>query len=192
MPLTPDLVDDYFLLFDNAFPDNPDWAGCFCAFYDDPGSDEEWDPSNPAFAARNRANRAATIAAGNAHGLLAFDSGVPIGWVNAGPRDSYRNLRVYAEAIEPGETGIGCVMCFVIHPDHRKRGIGTALLAEVDDYFRSLELSTAEGYPRKKPPQDPHFPWTAAYYKGSPDMYRSAGYLTHRDHDYFVAVRKVL
>lgn len=191
-PVTPDLADSYFELFDNAFPDNPDWAGCFCAFYDDPGSDEDWDSSNPVFGARNRQNRTNAIASESAHGLLAFGEGRPIGWVNAGPRDAYGNLRSYAEAADPEESGVGCVMCFVIHPAWRGRGVGTALLGSVDDYFRSIGLGVAEGYPRKRPPQDPHFPWTAAYYKGSPEMFQQAGYHHHQEHDFFVAVRKTL
>jgi GNAT superfamily N-acetyltransferase len=191
-PISPALTDDYFALFDNAFTDNPYWAGCYCAFYDDPRPDDEWDSSQSGFAVRNRENRETTIAAGNAHGLLAYQGGRPVGWVNAGPRDRYGNLRIFAEAIETDGPPTGAIMCFVIHPEYRGTGVASALLGGLDDYFRDLDLVVAEGYPRREAPADPDFPWSAAYYKGSPDMFRKAGYRPHREFERFVAVRKTL
>ena len=191
-PITPALVDDYMALFDNAFSDNPHWAGCYCAFYDDSRSRKEWNASRPDFASRNRENRQNTISERQAHGLLAYESDRPVGWVNAGPRRRYGNLHTFSQAVDPNDPPVGSVMCFVIHPEHREKGVATALLAEVDDYFRDLELTVAEGYPRRATPADPSFPWTAASYKGSPEMYRKAGYLPHKEFDDFVAVRKAL
>jgi GNAT superfamily N-acetyltransferase len=83
-------------------------------------------------------------------------------------------------------------MCFVIHPDHRGDGVASGLLAELDDYFRDFGLSQAEGYPRREAPANPDFPWTAAYYKGSPTMYEKAGYRVHRQYEHFTSVRKQL
>ncbi len=191
-PITPALSNAYFSLFDHAFSDNPRWAGCYCAFYDDPIADDQWDASDEEFALRNRANRADTIARGEAHGLLAFVDSKPVGWVNAGPRNSYGNLRIFARAVGPGDPAIGSVMCFVIHPEHRTQGVATALLGAVDDYFRDLGLFVAEAYPRREPPANPGFPWSAAYYKGTPEMYRKLGYLPHREFERFTAVRKTL
>ena len=96
-------------------------------------------------------------------------------WCNVG-RASFVNLRAYAEAVEPGDSQTGSVMCFVVHPEHRHRGVATALLASTDDYLRDLGMATAEGYPRAAPPTDPDFPWSAASYKGTRDMYEQAGY----------------
>lgn len=188
--IEPGLVDDYFHLFDNAFTDNPFWAGCFCAYYDDPGSEDDWNPADPQASSQNRANREATIRDGKAHGLLAYEDDEAIGWVNAGPRELYGNLRAYAEAVEPGDDPIGAIMCFVIHPDWRGRGVASALLEEVDSYFSGLGLVIAEAYPRKTAPGNPKFPWTAAYYKGPPTMYEKAGYTRHREYEHFVSMRK--
>ena len=191
-PIGPDLADDYFALFDNAFTDNPFWAGCYCAFYDVSTSNEDWDPSDEGFGQQNRAYRAEVVDRGDAHGLLAYRDGRPVGWVNAGPRDRYGNLRHFAEAIEADDPPTGSIMCFVIHPDHRGSQVASSLLAELDDYFRDFGLSQAEAYPRKAPPNDPDFPWTAAYYKGSPSMYERAGYRAHKKYEYFTSVRKPL
>lgn len=191
-PIVPDRSDDYFELFDNAFTDNPHWAGCYCAFYDDPMPIDQWDTTAPEFAKRNRRNRAETIASGQAYGLLAYEGGNPIGWVNAGPRHLYGTLRHFAEAVRPGDPPTGSVMCFVIHPDHRAKGVASGLLASLDDYFRDLGLAVAEGYPRKAPPDDPEFPWTAAYYKGTSAMYEKAGYTKQRELEHFAVMQKSL
>jgi GNAT superfamily N-acetyltransferase len=84
------------------------------------------------------------------------------------------------------------VMCFVVHPEHRHRGVATALLTSVDHHLRDLGMTTAEGYPRAAPPADPDFPWTAASYKGTRAMYEQAGYHLHRTHDRFLVMRKAL
>lgn len=191
-PIRPELADDYFALFDNAFTDNPHWAGCYCAFYDVATSNEDWDPSNESFGEENRSFRRGVIERGEANGLLAYRDGRPVGWVNAGPRERYGNLRHFAEAVEDDDPPTGSIMCFVIHPDHRGHGVASGLLASLDDYFREFDLSQAEAYPRKAPPTDPDFPWTAAFYKGTPSMYEGAGYQVHREYEHFTAVRKQL
>lgn len=188
-PITPDQVDDYFVLFDNAFDDNPDWAGCYCAFYDDPRPDEDWDPANEDIGLANRAFRRDCIMSGRAYGLLAYDNG-PIGWVNAAPRDSYRNLRLFAEAVGNDDPPVGSIMCFVIHPEQRNRGVATALLESVDEYLRDLGMEIVEAYPRKAPSDRANFPWTAAYYKGTPSMYQNAGFKRYREFEYFISMRK--
>lgn len=188
-PITPDRVDDYFLLFDNAFKDNPHWAGCYCAFYDDPRPDEDWDPADEKSGLANREFRRDYIMRGRALGLLAYEDG-PIGWVNAAPRDSYGNLRVFEEAVEDDDPPVGSIMCFVVRPDRRNQGVATALLESVDAYLRDLGMEIVEAYPRKAPSNRPDLPWTAAYYKGTPTMYENAGFERYREFDYFISMRK--
>src|SRR5438094_10560110 len=68
--LTPELLQDYLRFFDQAFPDFPQWADCYCGFYDTPGND--WDATS---GPEHRAARSALISAGNAQGLLAYIDG---------------------------------------------------------------------------------------------------------------------
>lgn len=190
--LTPDLADDYAALFERAFSDNPRWAGCWCAFYDDPCADEDWDPADPAFAARNRANRLAAIRAGEVTGVLAYADGRAVGWVNAMLRRSYGNLRIFDTTVGEDDLEVGAVMCFVVPPEHRGQGVATALLEAVDDHLRTLGADVAEAYPRTEAPDIPGFPWTAAFYKGTREMYDRAGYEPHRDGSRFTVMRKAL
>ena len=121
-PITPALVNDYMVLFDNAFSDNPHWASCYRAFYDDPRSAEDWNASRSDFPSRNRENRQNTISEGKAYGLLAYESDRPIGWVNAGPRRLYGNLHAFNQAADSKDPPVGSVMCFVIHPGASSKG----------------------------------------------------------------------
>lgn len=190
--LTAELADDYAALFERSFGDNPRWAGCWCAFYDDPCSDEDWDPSDPAFAERNRRNRLAAIRAGEVTGVLAYEDGRALGWVNAMLRRSYANLRIFDTTVGEDELEVGSIMCFVVPPEARGRGVATALLEAVDDHLRALGAEVVEAYPRAAAPDIPGFPWTAAYYKGTREMYERAGYREHRGGDRFAVMRKDL
>lgn len=188
--LTPERTDDYLAFFDQAFRDNPFWVGCYCAFYDDACADEDWDPASQG--ERNRANREQRLRSGGARGVLAYRDGRVVGWCNAGPRSSYGNLRAYAAAVEDPDDDPGLVMCFVVDPDHRDQGVGSALLAGALQAFRRWGLPWAEAYPRREPPPDPAFPWTAAFYKGSLAMYEKAGFTVHAELEHSYVVRRTL
>lgn len=182
------MADRWLEFMDGAFGDNPGWAGCYCAFYDDTGP--TWDHEEAGFAERNRANRRATIEAGKAAGLVAVEDGEMLGWLNAAPRGMYGNLRAYKAAIEPTDPPTGSIMCFVVSPDHRGRGVATALLAAADDHFRALGLEVAEGYPLTERDADEAFSTSA--YKGTRKMYEDAGYVPVRDIKWFTVMRKAL
>jgi len=188
VPLRAEHADDYLAFFDRAFVDNPAWSGCYCAFYDDPCADVDWDGAQ---GLAHRAARGAQIRSGRAHGVLALDGAEIVGACNAGPRAAFGNLRIFGAAVDDPDEPVGAVMCFVIAPERRREGIATALLGRAERYFRELGLSVAEGYPRTLP-SDPALPTSAWYYKGSPAMYERAGYAPHRRFERFTCVRKRL
>src|SRR3989442_15907863 len=110
--LTPELLQDYLRFFDQAFPDFPQWADCYCGFYDTPGND--WDATS---GPEHRAARSALISAGKAQGLLAYIDGRPVGWCNAQPRASFVNMRSYTCKDEiTASTFSLSVACFSVHP----------------------------------------------------------------------------
>src|SRR6266699_3270562 len=67
--LRPDLLQDYLQFFDQAFSDFPQWADCFCGFYDT--SEADWDATSNA-GPEHRAARSALISDSKAQGLLAY------------------------------------------------------------------------------------------------------------------------
>ncbi len=189
--LTSELLDDYLRFFDKvAFTDFPEWSGCYCGFYDTPGDD--WDASAKA-GPPHRAARAERIRSGKAHGLLAISGGRVVGWCNAQPRSSFLNMRRYATAIDDPAEPVGSIMCFLVAPGHRGKGVGTALLNAACDKFRRDKLQVAEGYPTTNPVKRAwETPWAEENYKGSLNMYLKAGFQVHRQLERFAIVRKQL
>lgn len=176
--LTPELADDYVALFDAAFRDNPGWAGCYCAFYDAPAG-QPFDPEVDG--EQHRGDRVGRIRAGVARGLLAYAGDRAVGWCNVGPRSSIPNLRRFADAVEDPADDPAVVMCFVIDPEHRGRGVATALLREAVRVAGRWGCPWVEGYPAKPDVDTEGLPWTAAFYKGTPAMYEAAGFRPVRD-----------
>jgi GNAT superfamily N-acetyltransferase len=189
--LTPGLLDDYLRFFDkDAFTDYPYWAGCYCEYYDTP--DETWDPTAEAGPA-HRAARAERIRSGKARGLLAFADGKVVGWCNAQSRSSFLNMRRYSAAIDSPTEPVGSIMCFLVAPGHRGKGVGTALLNAACDKFRQDNLRVAEGYPTTNPVKRAwETPWAEENYKGPLSMYLKAGFRVHRQLERFAIVRKQL
>ncbi len=167
--LTPELLDDYLRFFDkDAFTDFPDWSGCYCGFYDTPG--DNWDSSAKAGPA-HRAARAERIRSGRAHGLLAIVDGRVVGWCKP----------------------VGSIMCFLVAPGYRGKGVGKALLNAACDKFRRDKLQVAEGYPTTNPVKRAwETPWAEENYKGSLNMYLKAGFQVLRQLERFAIVRKQL
>jgi GNAT superfamily N-acetyltransferase len=189
--LTPELLDDYLRFFDkDAFTDFPEWSGCYCGFYDTPG--DKWDASAKA-GPPHRAARAERIRTGKAHGLLAFADGRVVGWCNAQPRSTFVNMRRYTSVVDNPAESVGSIMCFLVAPGHRGKGVGTALLNAACDKLRRDKLRVAEGYPTTNPvKRDWETPWAEENYKGPLSMYLKAGFKIHRRLERFAIVRKQL
>jgi GNAT superfamily N-acetyltransferase len=191
LELTPERVDQYLEFFDkDAFADFPDWSGCYCGFYDTPG--DHWDPTAKA-GLEHRAARAERITSGQAHGLLAVADDKVVGWCNAQARSSFQNMRRYAVVLEDSTEPVGSIMCFLVAPECRGKGVGTALLNAACDMFRREGLRLAEGYPTTNIAKRAwEIPWAEENYKGSLNMYLKAGFKVHRQLERFAVVRKQL
>jgi ribosomal protein S18 acetylase RimI-like enzyme len=173
VPLNPERLEDYLRFFDqSAFSDNPAWADCYCLFYHVP--EAEWEKrSGP----QNRQEAAALIRAGGLSGFLAYEAGEPVGWCNANRKERYALLAGSRELWEPGEAGgrVLSVVCFVIEPAHRRRGIARALLAAACAAAETQGLAWVEAYPRKQARI------AAQHYHGPVELYRQQGFTVHRE-----------
>lgn len=124
-PLTPERWDDLVELFG---PERGANSGCWCMWTRLSGKD--W----KAMARDERRDAFRRIVKkGPPPGLLAYEEGVPVGWVAIGPRSSVARFNVGktsrpvegADAPEPSR--IHAISCFYIRSGHRKRGLMSKL-----------------------------------------------------------------
>ncbi len=189
--LEPEILPDFLTLFDGeGFSDNPYWSGCYCMFYETPGDD--WD-AGAGGRPEHRAAKIQRVQERRTRGFLAFSGGKAVGWLNAAPREDYANLRRFA-SVDDGTEKVGLLMCFVVAPAYRGRGVATALLEAACDAFRAEGLVYAEGYPPIVPPGGgpKDLPWPAHNYHGPLAMYEKAGFDRVGDDGRFAVMRRKL
>jgi GNAT superfamily N-acetyltransferase len=164
-----------------AFSDNPKWSFCYCqCFYED-HSKVHWASRT---AAENRECASRRIDEGRMQGLLAYHEGQVVGWCNAAPRKLLHALD--AEPI-PNPEQVGTILCFLVAPSARGRGVATALLSAACRKLAAQGLLSVEANPRSggTGAAENHF--------GPLRMYLAAGFTVHRtDADGSVWVRKEL
>ena len=165
LPLTPARLADYLAFFDHkAFVDNPRWAGCYCYF---PLHDPETMDWQKRGAAENRAAVAGCIGAGTANGVLAYAGDDVVGWCSAGPWSQYPMLSEY----DVGDTStLGVIFCFVVAPEHRRRGVARALLDAACENLRATGMTAVQARPAKDAQG------AAANHLGPLALYLSAGF----------------
>ncbi len=179
--ISPALRDDFLRFFDrDAFPDNPAWARCYCFFNHAPHDREDWEKRT---AEHNRPASAALIDQGGLTGYLAFADGRVVGWCNANLRARYTTLDG-DDAIDGARTG--AIVCFVVAPAFRGKGVATRLLDAVCDGFARQGITMVEAYPRNEAPTQ------AANYHGPLAMFLKAGFRQVREDGGVVVVRREL
>ena len=190
--LMPSRGDDFLRFFDHergpAFADNPDWAKCYCHYYHVP-KEIAWGSFD---AAANRTAMAARIAVGEMEGFLAYAGGEVVGWVNAQPYHKLRHACARL-AVAPPELPVpaheaAAIVCFVIAPEWRRRGVARALLDGALASFTARGIRVVDA-----------FPWKAGdstkatdHYHGPLPLFVAAGFAAIRDEREVTVVRKRL
>jgi GNAT superfamily N-acetyltransferase len=92
--------------------------------------------------------------AGSGSGLVGYEDGVPAGWCAVEPRPAYDGLvRNSSRAAWVGrdedraDPGVWAVTCVLVRAGHRRRGIGTALVAAAVEHARAAGARALEAYP---------------------------------------------
>lgn len=133
---------------------------CYCRFWHFTETNNAWLARCAAAPMDNQAELEAALAAGSdeARGVVALSGDQLIGWLKVAPaavmqkaydRRLYRGLPCFA-----GErAGVFLIGCALVHPDHRHRGVATALVDGAVRIAPSWGARALEALPRR--PREP-------------------------------------
>ena len=186
-PLTPELLNDYFHFFDNvAFIDHPDWSQCYClAFH----FESTWDAKDAGRENPWRERAIQLVREGKLHGYLAYSDDKIVGWCNANDKKNYAALsfNVKPEIWEENKNKkTKSVVCFLVAPDMRGKGIATKMLEWVCTDAEADGYDLIEGYP-------PTGEWDMyAAHHGTVALFEKCGFIIHKQFGNACVMRKYL
>ena len=180
--LSRDSLPQFLEFFDgDAFSDNTAWSSCYCQCFYENHDEITWSACT---AERNRTTACDRITNAEMQGYLALDGGKPIGWCGAAPR---RLLHALDDEPTPNAEDVGTIICFLVSPSHRGKGVARLLLDAACLGLRDQGMKIAEANPRPeaKTPAENHF--------GPLSLYLTSGFTVHReDTDGSIYVRRAL
>jgi ribosomal protein S18 acetylase RimI-like enzyme len=191
-PLRPEQSGDFLRFFDHergvAFADNPQWAKCYCHYYQVPKSIRWASLSAP----QNRTAMQARIEVGEMEGFLAYGGGEVVGWVNAQPRHKlphcFARLGISPTPLACALFEAAAIVCFVIAPTQRRRGIARALLRGALESLAARGFKLVEAFPFKSGDSE----LAADHYHGPLPIFLDAGFNVLSEHKDLTVVRKLL
>lgn len=179
-PLTKNLKEAYLYLFDNMpHKENPEWAKCYCNDYHFLGDVEK------CTRALSREMIIKRIEQNELAGYLVFDDNEPVGWCNANNRARFQRLLRDFNLIDNPNDKVCSIVCFLIHPNYRRKGITQKILERVISDYAKKEYDYIETYPRKGDA-------SAANFNGHMALYKRNGFTLHKEHDSYYVMRKIL
>ena len=140
--------------------------GCWCMY---------WRDRSLAHGAPKKRAMAKLVRAGHEPGLLAYDDGVPVGWISIAPREEYTAILrspQYRPRDGGGGTSVWAIVCFAIDKQTRRQGIASELLNAAVEYAFAHGATAVEAYPHVS---------NATDYMGNTELYRRAGFAHVRD-----------
>jgi GNAT superfamily N-acetyltransferase len=164
VPLTSDRWTDFEVLFGKTGA----CGGCWCMHFHQSQVDFKKNKGDG-----NQLLQKGRVDSGQVPGLLAYLNGEPVGWVCAGPRDSFYLISRSKVLAPIDDSPTWAVVCFFLLKSARRQGLSLELLNAAGNYARENGAMIIEGYPAhlksgKLP--DP-FIWT-----GVESIFEKAGY----------------
>jgi GNAT superfamily N-acetyltransferase len=174
-PATADRWDDLVAVFGRR-GDDPAWDWCQLFLRSHPPSaiHPEVPPDN-----RGALHREITEALAPP-GLIAYVDGRPVGWTRVGPRRALpgvRGNRALAKVLSDDDAGIWWVTCFAVDSQHRRSGVGAALLRAAVAFARDHGATALEGHPVDVAGLKTSTVAGSAIYTGTMAMFVAAGFV---------------
>jgi GNAT superfamily N-acetyltransferase len=190
--LTPILVSDYIKFFDNsAFSDGSDFAGCYCTWYHWT-DDLEYERGQCSKEGKKHFKKELAekyIQQGILQGYLAYLDGKVVGWCNVNDRGNYDRLNkknrpdLWEDFVAADR--VKSIVCFVVTPNMRGKGIATALLKTLCEDAKINNYSYVEAYPSVGE-------FIERNYHGPFSMYEKIGFILQDNRAGETVVRKYL
>ncbi len=148
--LTTSRITDWLAFFDHrAFCDNPALQTCYCTYF--------YSPKQPIadfpHPKTNREYALQLMHAGLLRGYLVYDEEKKvIGWCSVNQKQAFFKIPAVCSnsTLYTAENSVLAIMCFVIDPAHRGKGITTKLVSRIIRDAKKSGITTIEAYPKKK------------------------------------------
>jgi GNAT superfamily N-acetyltransferase len=108
-------------------------------------------PAGMTYSEANRRALKRLVNRGVVPGLLGYANDRPIGWVSLGPREDYARLKRSPVMKPVDERPVWSIVCFVVDPKARHRGVAEAMLKGAMTWARKQGVTLLEAYPCDKP-----------------------------------------
>ncbi len=188
VPLDPSHARGWAALFEACH------CPCYCRYWHFAGTTNAWLERCAFSADANREEHLAALDAQDegARGLVAVEgSGEVVGWMKLVPRTAVPKLRkgrVYGALDLGPDEGVYSIGCFLVHPEHRGRGVARALLHGAEGAVRAWGGRAIEAYPRRsaEPLRDEEV------FMGPASIYTRAGYTQFAGEGMYPVLRKEL
>jgi GNAT superfamily N-acetyltransferase len=108
-----------------------------------------------------------------APGMVAYADEEPVGWCGFGPRSEFERLRRSRTIQAIDDRPVWSVVCFLVRPGFRRKGLAHAMLAGTVEYARAEHAAGLEGYPVD--PGGKRIDTTFAYV-GTTGLFEAAGF----------------
>ena len=179
--LSKNLRKAYLSFFDNiAFDENPDRSKCYCYVYHFLGDVDSCTKE------QSRSDVSELVNEGKLTGYLVFQGDQPIGWCNVNNRNNYQRLLRDYDHVDNPDDKVCSIVCFLIHPDHRRKGIARQILGRIIKDYSATDFDYLEAYPKKSGHS------CEANFKGPLELYTTYDFKIHKEHDSYYVVRKYL
>lgn len=140
-PISPSLWQD----LETLFGEKGACGGCWCMYWRQEKG-EDWDRLK---GAENKKRFKKLVAAEKAHGAIAYDGGIPIGWISFDRRIDFSKLNRAPSFKCDDAKDVWSIPCFYIKSGYRGKGVATELLNFAVKYLQKVGANIIEGYPVK-------------------------------------------
>ena len=186
-PLSPAIAGAWSALFAAC------GCACHCRYWHFAGNKNEWLARCFNEPEKNREEQLALVDAGapEARGLVALEGDLALGWMKLAPRAVLGKLRrqgAYRSLDLGPDDGVYAIGCFLVHPEHRRRGVARTLVSQADEHVRAWAGRAIEAYPHRPG----YAPRDEEAWMGPERIFVDHGYAAVHDDGPYPVYRKVL